>query len=66
MYKSTITMGSINVSFSVAGKTSPKQKISKDIEDINSSINKPDLIAMHVKLYLLMTNSYSFQVYVEH
>lgn len=36
------------------------------MEDINSTISKPDLVAMHITLHLLMTNSYSFQMYMQH
>lgn len=63
MFKSTITVEEVNISFSIAGRIS--QKSSVRIQKI-LTVQLTNLIATYVKLLLLKTNSYSFQAYVEH
>ena len=63
MFKSTITVVEVNISFSIVGRIS--QKSSVRIQTI-LTVQLTNLIATYVKLLLLKTNSYSFQAYVEH
>jgi hypothetical protein len=66
MYNMKITVRNINASLSITGKKQ-KQKIIKYVEDVNSTVNIFDLIAMYVKLYIPMTDSYSsvYEIFIK-
>ena len=62
--KSTILVGNISIPFLIIYRTS-KQKLSKDIQNLNSIMNQSDLTFIEHSTQQ-QHNIHSFQVYIEH
>lgn len=52
--KPTIILGNFNIYFSANGRTT-RQKIRRDIEELNNTINQKDLMDIHRTLLLTTT-----------
>ena len=62
--KSTITVGDFNTPLSITDRTN-RQKISKDREDLNNTINQFDLTGVDRTPIQQQQDTYSLQVHME-
>ena len=63
--QSTIIVGEFNIPLSIIYRTST-QRIYKDKQDLNNTINRLHIIDIHRTLHPTTANAHYFQVYIEY